>query len=412
MELLSTRDPRIANLIAQEEAAQTNQLNFIASENYAYPTVREILGSVLTNIYAEGYPGKRYYAGCQQVDALETIAIDRCKELFNAEHANVQPHSGSQANMAVLFGALQPGDTLMGLSLTSGGHLTHGHPVNFSGKLYKSVTYTVHQETEYLDYDYIEQLAHQYKPKIIITGGSSYSRTISHEKLHSIAQSVNAFLLVDIAHTAGLIATGHYPNPSPYADFITGTTQKTLRGPRGGFILCKKDYKDLIDKAVFPGIQGGPAMNVIAAKAVTFHYAAQKEFADYTKQALATAQTMCNALQSLGYRIVSGGTDTHLFVIDLRNKNLTGRTAEQLLEKVGILTSRSAIPFDTQKPFITSGIRLGTLAFTARGYTQQDALKVVDLIDELLSNPDNDTIKQTIAKQVTKLATRTTVNDS
>ncbi len=400
MSSLLTTDPQIANYIAQEEKDQQEQLNFIASENYAYPAVLEALGSVLTNIYAEGYPGKRYYAGCKWSDEIESLAIERCKKLFQAEHANVQPHSGSQANMAVLFSVLEPGDTLMGMSLASGGHLTHGHSVNFSGILYNSVAYTVNPKTEYIDYEALEELANQHSPKIIIAGGSSYSRSIDLEKFQKIAKIADAYLLVDIAHTAGLIAADIFPNPTPYADFVTGTTQKTLRGPRGGFILCKEEHKERIDRAVFPGTQGGPALNTIAAKAVAFHLASQKEFADYTKQAVLTARTMARAFEKHGYRVVSGGTDSHLFVVDLTKQELTGRAAEKILEKAGILASRSTIPFDQQKPLITSGIRFGTLAFTARGFTEEQARMVVELIDALLSHPEDATILEKVAQQV------------
>ncbi len=384
MASLSTQDPQIAHLISQEKESQKKQLNFIASENVAYPAVKEVLGSVLTDIYAEGYPGKRYYAGCQWVDEIEQLAIDRLKELFGAEHANVQPHSGTQANMAVFFATLEPGDTFMGMCLASGGHLTHGHGVNFSGKLYKSIQYCVDPVTERIDYEALNELAQQSKPKLIIAGGSAYSRTMDIEKIRDIANSVGAYLLVDIAHTAGLIIANLYPNPTPYADFMTGTTHKTLRGPRGGFILCKNKHKEMINRAVFPGAQGGPAVNAIAAKAVAFHLAKQPAYVEYIKQAVARAHTMARAFEKLEYRIVSGGTDTHLFVVDLSNKGLTGRSAEKILEKNNILVSRSAIPFDTQKPLITSGIRIGTLSETAKGFTEEQALAAVEKIDVIL----------------------------
>ena len=302
-------DPEIASYITHEEKAQQETLNFIASENYAHRAIREALGSVLTNIYAEGYPGKRYYPGCTWSDEIESLAIERCKSLFRAEHANVQPHSGSQANMAVLSSVLEPGDTLMGLSLSCGGHLTHGHPVSFSGMFYKSVPYSVNPKTEYIDYEALEEHAQFHKPKIIIAGGSSYSRLIDLEKIQKIAQAVNAYLLVDIAHTAGLIAAGLFPSPFPHADFVTGTTQKTLRGPRGGFILCKKIHQERIDRAVFPGIQGGPSLNNIAAKAVAFHLATRQEFVEYIKRSVSLAKCMTRAFEKLNHRIVSGGTD-------------------------------------------------------------------------------------------------------
>lgn len=387
MKRLNTQDPQIGNLISQEEESQKKHLNFIASENIAYDAVKEVLGSVLTDIYAEGYPGKRYYAGCQQVDKIEQLAIDRCKELFGADHANIQPHSGTQANMAVFYAILEPGDTIMGMFLDAGGHLTHGHEVNFSGRLYKSVQYCVDPISERIDYEALNQLAQQNKPKLIIAGGSAYSRTMDIERIRDIADSVDAYLLVDIAHTAGLIIANLYPNPTPHADFITSTTHKTLRGPRGGFILCKEEHKQRIDRAVFPGIQGGPAINNIAAKAVAFHLANQQPYKDYIKQAVANAHTMARAFEKLDYRIVSGGTDTHLFVVDLTKKGITGRSAEKILEKNDILVSRSTIPYDTQKPLIASGIRLGTLAETAKGLTEEQAQQAVEKIDDALQNP-------------------------
>lgn len=384
MKSVSAQDPLIAGLISQEEQLQQQQHNFIASENIAYPAVKEVLGSVLTDIYAEGYPGKRYYPGCQQVDEIEQLAINRCKQLFGADHANVQPLSGSQANMAVFFAALDPGDTIMGLSLAAGGHLTHGHTVNFSGTLYNSVQYCVDPVTERIDYHALEQLAEQHKPKLIIAGGSAYSRTMDLERISKIAHSAGAYLLVDIAHKTGLIIANLYPSPVPYADFVTGTTHKSLRGPRGGFILCKQEHQERIDRAVFPGIQGGPAMNTIAGKAIAFHLAARPEYKEYMKTAVSRALIMARTFENLEYRIVSGGTDTHLFVVDLTNKNLTGRSAEKILEQHNILVSRSAIPFDTQKPFITSGIRLGTLLETTKGFTDEDAQAMVERIDSLL----------------------------
>ena len=384
MKSLSIQDPQIAQLISQEEEIQKKQHNFIASENSAYPAVKEVLGSVLTDIYAEGYPGKRYYPGCQRVDEIEQLAIDRCKNLFGADHANVQPHSGSQANMAVFFATLEPGDVFMGLSLSGGGHLTHGHGVNFSGKMYKSIQYYVDPLTEHIDYEALQQLAEHHKPKLVIAGGSSYSRIIDVEKISRIAHSVGAYLLVDIAHTAGLIIADLHPNPAPYADFVTGTTHKSLRGPRGGFILCKKEHQKLLDRAVFPGIQGGPSVNGIAGKAVAFHLNATKEFKEYIKTAVSRAATMVHTFERLDYRIVSGGTDTHLFVVDLSKKGLTGKLAEQILEKQNILVSRSAVPFDIQKPYITSGIRLGTLAETTKGFTEEQAIAIVEKIDHIL----------------------------
>ena len=406
--LLHTLDPQISSYIIEEVQAQRESLNFIASENYAYDAVREVLGSVLTNIYAEGYPGKRYYPGCSASDEVETLTVERCKALFRGEHANVQPHSGSQANMAVLSSVLEPGDILMGLSLSCGGHLTHGHPVSFSGMFYKSIAYTVDPKTEYIDYEALNNLAQFHKPKLIITGGSSYSRLIDLEKFQKIAQSVNAYLLVDIAHTAGLIAAEIFPSPFPYADFVTGTTHKTLRGPRGGFILCKKIHQERVDRAVFPGTQGGPSMNNIAAKGVAFHLSSRAEFVEYMKKSIALAKFMTRAFEKRGYRIVSGGTDCHLFVIDLTNLDTTGRAAEALLEKVGILVSRSAIPFDPQKPLITSGIRLGTLACAARNITEEQTYDAIDSIDIILRNPSDEQIHQTIKDRIKNIALQLT----
>ena len=359
-------DQDVGLLLQQEEQAFSKRLNFIASENHAPASVLEALGSIFNDRYVEGYPGKRYYAGCQVADTIEELAIKRCKDLFNADHANVQPHSGSQANMAVFFSVLDPGDIVMGMSLVAGGHLSHGHHVNFSGKFYKSVQYSVNPKTEFIEYDAVHELAQQHKPKLIIAGGSSYGRIIDFEKFKEIADSVGAYFLVDIAHTVGPILAQLFPNPTPYADFITGTTHKALRGPRGGFILCKKKHQEIIDRAVFPGIQGGPAFNNIAAKAVAFKAASQPEFVTYIKNAVKTAKTMVRAFEKLDYRIVSGGTDTALFVVDLTNKGISGRDAEKLLEKADILVSRSAIPFDKQPPMNPSGIRIGTLSYIPR----------------------------------------------
>ncbi len=384
MKKLTTQDPDLASIIKHEEERQRTGITLIASENYAYPEVHEIMGSVLSNKYAEGYPGKRYYAGCEWVDAAETLAIKRCKKLFNAEHVNVQPHAGSSANMAVYMAVLKPGDTILGMSLSSGGHLTHGASVSFSGTLYSSISYTVDTLTELIDYEKIEKLAHHHKPKLIIAGASSYSRFIDFEKFKTIARSVDAYLLADCAHTIGLIAAEMHPNPLPFADFVTATTHKTLRGPRGGFIMCKNEYREQIDRAVFPLLQGGPFMNAIAAKAFTFKQAQEVEFATYQQQAVSNAQAMVEAFKELGYRIVSDGTDTHLFVIDLRNKNISGLDAEKALERAGIYVSRSTIPFDTQKPWITSGIRIGTLALTSRGLKEKETIQLVQQVDKAI----------------------------
>jgi glycine hydroxymethyltransferase len=377
-------DPFIAQLITAQEAYIASSINLIASENYPSKAVQEAQASILTAKYAEGYPGKRYYAGCAIVDTIELCAIERCKQLFNAEHVNVQPHAGCQANIAIYFAVLKPGDTILGMSLTAGGHLTHGHPVNFSGTYFKSVQYGVNRETELLDYDEIETLAQKHKPRLIIVGASAYSRTIDYARMAIIARSVNAYLLADIAHIAGLIATGLHPSPIPHADFVTSTTHKTLRGPRGGLIMCKKQYANIIDRAVIPGTQGGPFMHTIAAKAVAFHEALQPAFIDYQKQVCRNAQIMAHQFQKYGYRIVSNGTDNHLFIVDLRSIGITGHDAQMLLEKNNILVSKSCVPFDPTKPWITSGIRIGTPAITTQGATEQELLAIVDTIDQLL----------------------------
>lgn len=386
MQQLYTLDPKISSIIREELEREQNQLTLIASENYAPQAVLEATGSVLTNKYAEGYPGKRYYAGCDIVDKAEILAIERCKELFGADHANVQPHAGSQANLAVYLAALKPGDTMLGMSLREGGHLTHGHAVNISGQLYKSVQYTVNPETELLDYDEIERLAIEHKPKLIIAGASAYSRTIDFKRFAEIAQKSGAKLLTDIAHIAGLIAAGVHPTPVGYADYITSTTHKTLRGPRGGLIMCKEEYAQTIDRAIMPGTQGGPFMHVIAAKAVAFKLAQEPEFKTYQKKVIKNAQTLAAALQELDYRIVSGGTDNHLFIVDVRNKNVNGKQADVALQKAGIIISRSCIPFDPEQPWITSGIRLGTPAATTRGMGEQEMKLIAGYIDEVIKN--------------------------
>ncbi|KKP36092.1 MAG: Serine hydroxymethyltransferase [candidate division TM6 bacterium GW2011_GWF2_32_72] len=397
------KDTQIFELIKQEEQRQQGTINLIASENYCPKEVREASASVLTNKYAEGYPGKRYYAGCEIIDQVETLAIERCKKLFNAEHANVQPHAGSQANMAAYFALINEGDTIMGMSLAEGGHLTHGHNVSFSGKLYKSIQYKVNKETGLLDYEEIEKLAKEHKPKLIICGASAYSRTIDFEKFSKIAKSVGALLMADIAHIAGLIVAGQHPNPFPHADIVTSTTHKTLRGPRGGLIMCKKEFTENIDKAIIPGLQGGPFENIIAAKAVCFFLASQPEFIEYQKQVIVNAKTMVTEFEKLNYNIVSGGTDNHLFILDLRNKKITGKTAQTALAHAGITTSRSCIPFDPEKPWITSGVRLGTPAITTRGFKEQDCIKVVHMIDQVLMNTDNETVLNKIKSEIEKL---------
>jgi glycine hydroxymethyltransferase len=397
---LSSIDSEIADIIAREAERQEHEINLIASENYASYAVMQATGSVLTNKYAEGYPGKRYYAGCTFVDQAETLAIERCKKLFGAQHANVQPHAGSPANMAVYFAMLQPGDTIMGMSLAAGGHLTHGHNVNFSGKLFKSVQYHVNRETELLDYDEIAKLAAQHKPKLIIVGASAYSRYFDYAKFSEISKSVGAYLVADIAHIAGLVAAQLHPDPVPYADFITSTTHKTLRGPRGGIIMCKKEYGDAIDRAIIPGLQGGPFMNVIAAKAVAFGEALQSSFKIYQEQVITNAKAMAQTCIDLGYRIVTGGTDNHLFVIDLRLQKVTGKMADIALEKAGIIVSRSCIPFDPEKPWITSGIRIGTPAITTRGMQASHAITITHWIDEVIRHHDNEKKLAQIKKEV------------
>lgn len=385
-------DPVVANLINLELQRQEEQINLIASENYVSTAVMHATASVLTNKYAEGYAQKRYYPGCSVIDQVEQLAIDRCKKLFNAQHVNVQPHSGSQANMAVYFSCLKPGDTILGMSLSSGGHLTHGHGVNFSGTLFKSMQYTVNPETELLDYDSIAQQAQQHKPKLLVCGASAYSRIIDFKKLTEIAHACGALLMADIAHIAGAVATNLHPTPLDCADFVTSTTHKTLRGPRGGVIMCNPEHAEKIDRAIMPGMQGGPLMNTIAAKAVAFYEALQPSFTTYQQQIVANAQAMAQEFIDLGYRIVTGGTDNHLFVIDLRSKNSTGYAAETALEKAGIIANRNAIPFDPQKPWITSGLRIGTPAITTRGMKEKEAREIVHWIDTALEYHDNETI--------------------
>jgi len=402
---VASQDKILQQLLQQEEERQRNTLSLIASENYAPAEIRQLCASVLMNKYAEGLPGKRYYAGCTVVDEVESLAIDRCKKLFGVQHANVQPHAGSQANQAAYLALLKPGDTILGMSLSSGGHLTHGQKVNFSGTFYNPVLYTVDPATETLNYDALEKLAHEHKPKLIIAGASAYARTIDFARFAQIARSVNALLLVDMAHIAGLIAAKLHPDPAPHADIITSTTHKTLRGPRGAFIACKAPYAGTIDKSVMPGIQGGPFMNVIAAKAHCFELAAQPEFVTYQRQVIANAQHLAKTLSTLGWRIVAGGTDTHLFVVDLAQK-LTGKAAETALEKAGITVSRSTIPGDTQPPTIGSGIRLGTPAVTTRGMKEAEMAMIAQWIDEVLKNAGDERKLAVIADEVQKLANR------
>lgn len=400
---LSHVDSAIYHIIQEEEQRLETTLDLIASENYTWPEVMEATGSVLTNKYAEGYPNRRYYAGCQNVDSAENLARERCAQLFNAEHVNVQPHSGSQANMGVYFALLKPGDTILGMNLAAGGHLTHGYPINFSGVFYKTVNYGVNRETEYIDYDEVERLAQEHKPKLIICGASAYSQIIDFERFGQIAKKVGAYFLADIAHIAGLIATGLHPNPFPYADVATSTTHKTLRGPRGGLIMCKKEFAQQIDKAIMPGIQGGPLMNTIAAKAVAFGMALKENFKVYQHQVIRNAQVMAKEFTRLGYRIVSGSTENHLMVVDLRSKNCTGKAAEELLSSLGIIVNRNCVPFDTEKPLITSGIRIGTPALTSRGYKEVECTLIVDIIDRAIKDPTNEALLQQLSNEVQSL---------
>jgi len=380
-------DPEIYAAIKKEMKRQDENLELIASENFASLGVLEAQGSVLTNKYAEGYPGRRWYGGCEYVDIAESLAIERAKTIFGAEHANVQPHSGSQANMAVYFAAIQPGDTVLAMDLSAGGHLTHGHPHNFSGMFYKMVGYGVDKKTESLDYDAILELAKTHKPKMILAGASAYPRTIDFKKFRQIADAVGAYLFVDMAHIAGLVAAGIHPSPVPYAEFVTSTTHKTLRGPRGGFILCKKEFAKKIDSRIFPGIQGGPLMHVVAAKAVAFHEAMQPEFKQYQIQLTKNAKELASALEKKGFRIVSGGTDTHLMLVDLNAKNVTGSDASKILGEVNITVNKNLIPFDQKGPMVTSGIRLGTAAVSTRKMKEAQMQTIASLINEALENP-------------------------
>lgn len=393
-------DVEIADAIEAEVERQRNKIELIASENFVSNAVIEAMGTPLTNKYAEGYPGKRYYGGCECVDVVENLAIERAKKIFGAEHANVQPHSGAQANMAVFFATLKPGDTVMGMNLSHGGHLSHGSPVNMSGSYFNIVPYGVNKDTQMLDYDEVRKIALECKPKLIVAGASAYSRILDFEKFSEIAKEVGAYLMVDIAHIAGLVAAGLHPNPVPYADFVTTTTHKTLRGPRGGMILCKEEHAKMINKAVFPGIQGGPLMHIIAAKAVCFKEALSDEFKAYQKQIVKNAAALCDALKAKGIKIVSGGTDNHLMLVDLTTLNITGKEAEKLLDEVGITVNKNTIPFETTSPFITSGIRIGTPAVTSRGFKEDDMEKIADLIYLTLTDFENskETVKQGVAE--------------
>ena len=404
MDTLKQSDPEIAKELDLELNRQRTKLELIASENIVSKAVMEAQGSVLTNKYAEGYPGKRYYGGCEYVDVVEQLAIDRAKKLFGAEYANVQPHSGAQANMAVFFALLTPGDTVMGMNLTDGGHLTHGSPVNMSGKYFKIVPYGVDKETERIDYDALEKQAEECKPKMIVAGASAYARIIDFPRLAEIAHKVGAYLMVDIAHIAGLVAAGLHPSPVPYADVVTTTTHKTLRGPRGGMILCKDaEFGKQFNKAVFPGIQGGPLMHVIAAKAVALGEALRPEFKEYAAQTIKNAKALAETLQQGGFRIVSGGTDNHLMLVDLTSKDITGKEAQTVLDEVNITSNRNTIPFEPRSPFVTSGIRLGSPALTTRGFKEDDMREVGNIIALVLNDPTNEEKKEEARRRVAAL---------
>lgn len=404
---LNTVDPEVSKAIDQELNRQRNKLELIASENIVSKAVMAAQGSVLTNKYAEGYPGKRYYGGCEYVDVVEQLAIDRAKELFGAGYANVQPHSGAQANMAVFFALLTPGDTVMGMNLTDGGHLTHGSPVNMSGKYFKIVPYGVSEKTEMLDYDEIQRIANECKPKLIVAGASAYARTIDFQRMAEIAHSVGAYLMVDMAHIAGLVAAGLHPSPVPYADVVTTTTHKTLRGPRGGLILCKdEEFGKQFNKAIFPGIQGGPLMHVIAAKAVALKEALSPEFKAYAQQIVKNAKTLADTLKADGFRIVSGGTDNHLMLVDLTSKNITGKLAQNLLDEVGITANKNTIPFEKLSPFVTSGIRLGSPALTTRGFKEEDMVEVANIIALVLDNPEDEGVRKEASQRVAALCAK------
>ena len=404
MENLKVQDPSLFEAIQLELGRQRSKIELIASENFVSEAVMEAQGSVLTNKYAEGYPSKRYYGGCEYVDIAENIARDRAKQLFGAEHVNVQPHSGAQANMAVYFTILKHGDTVLGMNLSHGGHLTHGSPVNFSGLQYNFVEYGVDEKTQTINYEDVLEKARVHKPKLIVAGASAYPREIDFKKFREIADEVGAYLMVDMAHIAGLVAAGLHPSPVPYADFVTTTTHKTLRGPRGGMILCKEEYAKAIDKSIFPGIQGGPLMHVIAAKAVAFGEALQEGFTQYAKSIIENAKRLAEGLQKEGIQLVSGGTDNHLILIDVRSLNLTGKVAEHVLDEIGITCNKNTIPFDPASPFVTSGIRIGTAAVTSRGFTLEDMDEIASIIAETLKNPEDEAVLETSRQRVAALS--------
>jgi glycine hydroxymethyltransferase len=403
---LKSYDAEVYGFLQSELKRQQYSIELIASENFVSQAVMDAQGSILTNKYAEGYPGKRYYGGCANVDSIEQLAIDRLKKIFDAEYANVQPHSGSQANMAIFYAFLNPGDTVLGMDLSQGGHLTHGSHVNFSGKYYKVISYGVNKTTEVIDYDELRKIAKSCSPKLIIAGASAYPRTIDFEKFREIADETGAYLMVDMAHIAGLVAAELHPNPVPYADFVTSTTHKTLRGPRGGIILAKEKYAKQINSAIFPGIQGGPLEHVIAAKAVCFKEALSNEFKEYQRQIVFNAAALADTLKNNGFSLISGGTDNHLMLVDFRKSEMTGKEAENLLDEVGITVNKNKIPFDERTPFVTSGIRIGTPAVTTRGMKEAEMVKIGELISEILLNPGDNAIKQNIKNEVINLCGR------
>jgi glycine hydroxymethyltransferase len=405
---LSAVDPLIAGAIDDEVARQSNGLELIASENFVSEAVLEAMGSVFTNKYAEGYPKKRYYGGCEFADVVEQIAIDRAKQIFGAEHANVQPHSGSQANMTVYLAAIQYGDQILGMNLSHGGHLTHGHPMNFSGLSYKVADYGVSRETEQIDYDELQRIAEEHKPKLIVCGASAYPRTIDFKRIGEIAQGIGARVFADIAHIAGLVAAGLHPSPIPHADYVTTTTHKTLRGPRGGLILCKEEYAAEINRKLFPGVQGGPLVHIIAAKAVAFGEALRDDFKAYQQQVIDNAKALASGLEANGMRLVSGGTDNHLILVDVFNggKGITGKVAEKALEAANITVNKNTIPFDTNSPFVSSGIRLGTPALTTRGMAEAEMGQIADLIGAIVNEPESEIVREKVRRGVAELADR------
>ena len=406
MSSLQNTDPEIFNVLQLELERQTHKLEMVASENFVSEAVLEAQGSILTNKYAEGYPGRRYYGGCEYVDMAENLAIERAKEIFGAEYANVQAHSGTQANMAIYFGFLEPGDTVLGMDLAHGGHLSHGSPVNFSGRFYNIVSYGVSRETEIIDYEGVRKLALQYKPRMIIAGASAYPRIIDFAAFRSIADTIGAYLMVDMAHIAGLVAAGVHPSPVPYADFVTSTTHKTLRGPRGGLILAREKYGKKLNSQIFPGIQGGPLMHTIAAKAVAFKEALSPSFRSYQEQIVKNARTLATVLQQDGYRLVSGGTDNHLMLVDLTVRGITGKDAEMALDEAGITVNKNAIPFDTKGPQITSGIRIGMPAVTSRGMREEEMTTIGRLMTRVLSNLDGEKVRREVRQEVRSLCER------